>query len=338
MMKMKITLFGLIGMLMLMTIQTHAQVGINSDNSLPDPSAGLDVKYSDKGFLPPRMTLQERNAITSPANGLMVFCTDCSTVGALCIFLSGGWITVSLCNPPAPVPGTAVPSGTQIIWNWNAVPNVTGYKWNTTGDFNTATDMGTNTSHTETGLIVGNSYRRFVWAYNSCGLSPVITMEKLLAYVGLSYEGGVIFYIYQPGDSGYIAGETRGLIASASDQSSGAPWGCAGTLIGTSVTSGTGQANTTAIVNSCSTAGIAARICNDLVLNGYNDWFLPSKDDLNQLYLQRGVVGGFAFGYYWSSSEHDAASAWNQGFQPESFTFWPSKDNATTYVRAVRAF
>ena len=52
------------------------QVGINTSNSEPDPSAMLDVKSNMKGMLVPRMTAAERNAISNPANGLLIFCTD----------------------------------------------------------------------------------------------------------------------------------------------------------------------------------------------------------------------------------------------------------------------
>ena len=127
-MKKNIALFGLIGILMLIAIQTSAQIAVSSNNLPADPSAGLDVRFNNKGFLPPRMTLQQRDAIVNPANGLMVVCTDCGTIGALCMFLSGNWVNVTLCNPPAPQAGTHDPTGTQIIWHWNAAPNATGYK------------------------------------------------------------------------------------------------------------------------------------------------------------------------------------------------------------------
>lgn len=337
-MKKKTAFIYLTAVMMLLTIRAASQVGINPGSLPPDPSAGLDVNYTDRGFLPPRMTIQERNAIPNPALGLMVICTDCNSAGALCIFLSGSWITLSLGNPQAPVPVPPVPSENQIIWSWNAVPGAQGYKWNTSSDYKTATDIGAVTSKTETGLTTGNSYQRYVWAYNSNGLSPSARMEQLLVYVGLNYEGGMIYYIYQPGDTGYIPGKTHGLIAAPVDQSSAASWGCAGSLLGgTNTIIGTGNANTTAIVNGCATPGIAAQICESLVLNGYNDWFLPSKDELYQLYLQKDLVGGFAFDYYWSSSEYDAASAWSLGFQGIPFSLWAVK-NSTGFVRAVRAF
>jgi uncharacterized protein (TIGR02145 family) len=58
----------------------HAQVGINTDGSSPDPSAILDTKSTNKGFLLPRMTTSQRNAISSPVAGLIIFNTDEKTL------------------------------------------------------------------------------------------------------------------------------------------------------------------------------------------------------------------------------------------------------------------
>jgi hypothetical protein len=70
-----------------------AQVGINSNSATPHPSAGLDVNFTDKGLLPPRMSQAQRDAIATPAEGLMVICTDCGFVNpaTLCIYLNGSW-------------------------------------------------------------------------------------------------------------------------------------------------------------------------------------------------------------------------------------------------------
>ena len=52
-----------------------SQVGINQDNNVPDASAMLDVKSTSKGMLVPRMTKSQRDAISTPAAGLLVFNT-----------------------------------------------------------------------------------------------------------------------------------------------------------------------------------------------------------------------------------------------------------------------
>jgi hypothetical protein len=67
----------------------------------------------------------------------------------------------------------------------------------------------------------------------------------------------------------------------------------------------------------------------------YGDWFLPSKGELNQMYVNKTAIGGFASGLYWSSSELVAAFAWVQDFDSGQGNL--NKTNAG-YVRPVRAF
>jgi hypothetical protein len=172
-----------ITLLLLNSSLLFAQIGINPDGSAPDESAALDIAYTTRGFLPPRMTHEELDAISNPADGLVVYCNDCGPdgLGALSMFMAGKWYTLSAncLNPLAPVAGNHVPSPTQIVWKWNPVSYATGYRWNTVNDYGSATDMGTDILKTETGLIYGTSYTRYAWAYNVCGYSTPLTMSQL---------------------------------------------------------------------------------------------------------------------------------------------------------------
>ena len=155
------------------------------------------------------------------------------------------------------------------------------------------------------------------------------TPENPTPTIGQSYQGGKIAYIDASG--------LHGLIAAPSDQGQ-APWGCMGTAIagadGTAI--GTGSQNTIDIMTGCSEASIAARLCGDLVLGGYSDWYLPSKDELNKLYPNRVAIGGFANSYYWSSTESHNSLADIQEFY-DGLHNYGNKDGYLP-VRAVRSF
>tara|TARA_B110000211_G_scaffold181957_1_gene205946 strand:+ start:21 stop:1247 length:1227 start_codon:yes stop_codon:yes gene_type:complete len=152
--------------------------------------------------------------------------------------------------------------------------------------------------------------------------------------IGDTFQGGIIFYLDSLGG---------GLISAPSEQSvTGEGWGCYGTAItgagGAAI--GTGAQNTIDIEAGCAAAGTAADICANLTLGGYSDWFLPSKDELNEMYLNKSVIGGFINGDYWSSSEDDATKAWRQDFGNggTSGVVLTVSKNATLNVRAIRAF
>ena len=195
--------------------------------------------------------------------------------------------------------------------------------------------------------------------FSNCGDSddPSADVGPFTGSIGDTYQGGIEFY---------LDGNGVGLIAATEDQTSGydedgAEWGCSnGTEIsgadGTAI--GTGAQNTLDILARCSEDGIAAKLASDyeVTVDGvtYDDWFLPSKDELKKIcenigpgnMLGLGNVGGFIDDLYWSSTEYDRnwsttevpfVLAWLQNFKIDCNQFELNK-NRLVSVRSVRAF
>jgi hypothetical protein len=157
--------------------------------------------------------------------------------------------------------------------------------------------------------------------------------------IGDFRDGGVVFW---------LDGSGGGLVCAVSDQSTGIQW-WNGSYINTGATAtaiGTGQANTTVIIDDQGSGSHAASLCDELSLNGYTDWFLPSKDELNEMYLNKTTIDSTAIlnsgsvfvntVFYWSSSDYNLSSAWLQYMGSGDLGF--NLKNDSNYVRAVRAF
>jgi len=169
---------------------------------------------------------------------------------------------------------------------------------------------------------------------------------ECLAIGAVGEGGGIIIYHKHSGFTVTGAGSFTAyyLEAAQTDQATSVTWssgeisnfldvtGATGTAIGT------GKANTAAIIaahsgdTASNNAAKAAVGCTD---GGKNDWFLPSRDELNEMYKARKHLG-ISSGHFWSSSQRSDSVAWSKNFASDG-QFYGIK-SFDRLVRAVRAF
>jgi len=240
---------------------------------------------------------------------------------------------------------TAATGGGQVISDGGSAITARGVCWftepnPTLADFKTSDGTGDSTFTSNiTGLFPGKLYHVRAYAVNSAGTSygPDIaftTLSSTSLSIGDTYQGGIIFYL-----SGTYPNQS-GLVCAQYDQGSGVPWYSKSYVYyGTTNTGvGSGQANTRSLVDRLGNDHYAAKYCDDLVLNGYDDWFLPSRDELGLMYtnLKKNGFGNFTKLNYWSSSECDYLSAYTQYFNSG---LQSCNNKLHSYsIRAVRVF
>jgi len=219
-----------------------------------------------------------------------------------------------------------------VCWFTSENPTISNFK---TSD---GTGAGIFTSNID-GLFPGKLYHVRAYAINSegVGYGPDIaftTISSTSLSIGDTYQGGIIFYLNGTYPIQY------GLVSAPNDQATSVPWYSQGyTYYGTTSTDiGTGQTNTSSLVSILGNGYYAARFCDDLFLNGFDDWFLPSRDELGLMYtnLKNNVFGDFTNSSYWSSSECDYLNAYTQYFSSGRQS---CNNKLHSYsIRAVRIF
>ncbi len=263
---------------------------------------------------------EDSNALSSDNFKLATLITDSITNIGHNSAASGGKITDD---------GGSEITAKGLCWSTSPSP--------TTANFTLSAGSGTASfSGSMTGLSIGTTYYVRAYATNKGGTAygqqvSFTTISTLS--IGAEYAGGIIFYL--------DTSEMHGLVCAKTDLSGSTDWGCSGMSIPGADGSliGAGKQNTHDITDTCtSSVTYAAKVCDNLSLNGFSDWFLPSKEELKAMYnnLQLIGIGDFSSGPYWSSTEMTPTFAWQVIFSNGIAQGSPKNNQAA--VRAARAF
>lgn len=220
--------------------------------------------------------------------------------------------------------GGATISAYGVCWSTNHNPAIS--------DSKTIDGSGINTfSSSMTGLLPNTTYYYRAYATNSSGTAygSELSFNTSSILIGDTFSDGIVFYLDGTGK--------HGLVCALTNQTNNINWYKTLTFTGATGTAiGTGKSNTNTIVSNQGSGSYAARICYDLSPVG--TWYLPSKDELNLIYLnlKKNGLGNLSNFGYWSSSEISTVNAWYQDFANGNQN--TGRQGMSIGIRAIKSF
>ena len=197
-------------------------------------------------------------------------------------------------------------------------------------------------------LSPGTTYYVRAYAINQAGTA----YGNVLSFTTINYQvggfgpgGGIIFYDKGEYSLGLNQPAWRYMEVASTDLSFANgytyfDYGCNNVNISGAEYSfiGGGYQNTVDINNGCSSTQAAGKMCWNAVINGFDDWFMPSKDDMNIMYTNLNPLGlgNFSPEWYWSSTEASNGNAWRKHMSAGNIEV--NGKSLLCKVRAIRVF